>query len=146
MKPNKNSDDLSRRDFSKLSLAAFSGMLMGTMSGPGCATVESEKMAVALLLDEPHVCRGLNTCKGKGKGGKNECAGRGSCAAVDHACHTLNDCKGQGGCEETAGRNSCKGKGNCSVPLDLGAWKKARAAFEKAAAGAALAIGPAPAS
>ena len=146
MKPESKPDDLSRRDFSRLSLAAFGGVLMGTMAAAGCKGIGSEAEAVALLLDEPHVCRGLNSCKGKGKGGTNECAGGSSCATVSHACHTLHDCKGQGGCEETAGRNSCKGKGNCSVPIDKETWVKVRAAFEKAAVGAKLTVGPAPAS
>jgi len=86
----------------------------------------------SLMLREPHVCRGLNACKGLGKSHNNECAGRGSCAtAASHACNGLNDCKGQGGCGEYPGQNQCNGKGSCAVPLKKETWGKARRVFEK---------------
>src|SRR5215831_6908554 len=97
--------DLSRRDLGKLGLAAWSGALAGSLvlgrypafaasaqgAGPAGAAAESR------WLKEPHLCCGLNTCKTKGKGGGNECAGLGSCASVAaHGCGGLNDCAGQG--------------------------------------------------
>jgi hypothetical protein len=92
-------------------------------------------------LKEPHLCCGLNTCKGKGKGAGNDCAGRGSCAAVAaHGCGGLNDCAGQG----PSGDNSCKGKGACAVPLTGSSWKKARASFEEAMTKAGKKFGPPP--
>lgn len=91
------------------------------------------------LLIEPHVCRGLNTCKGKGRDGKNECAGTGACAtAPDNTCGGNNDCRGLGACDQPPqagypGENTCKGQGGCQVPMLPGKplmWKKARMRFE----------------
>ena len=90
-----------------------------------------EGIQPSLILNDPHVCRGLNTCKGKGKGGANSCAGQGACATVDsHACNGLNDCKGHGGCGDFPGQNACKGKGACAVKMKKETWTKAREVFE----------------
>ena len=111
-------------------MAAFGGMLVGTTLATHAAD-KTEKNDPALLLQDKHVCRGLNTCKGKGKGGDNSCAGTGNCAIADkHSCKGDNACKGQGGCGEHPGQNSCKGLGACEVPLNEQTWKKARKAFE----------------
>lgn len=137
---------MDRRDFHKWTLAALSGVAAGcakpaTPPAGGAAVVPpGAGMADAvvtdaelLMLDEPHTCRGLNACKGLGKGGDNTCAGTGACASVaEHACSTQNECKGQGGCGENPGMNSCKGKGGCHIPLMEEIWPKARAAFEAA--------------
>jgi len=131
--------DLNRRDFNRLTSAAFGGMLAGATLG--CTQGEEEAEdggdgsggGESLLLTEPHVCRGLNTCKGKGAGDKNECAGQGTCATAEHhECAEMNKCKGQGGCGERPGENSCKGKGGCAVPLKGDMWEKARKNFEQA--------------
>ena len=120
--------DLSRRDFNKLSVAALGGALSGALFS-SCKS-EGDKDGSGGPGDV-HVCRGLNTCKGKGAGGGNECAGTGACAtAKAHGCNGHNECKGQGGCGANPGANECSGKGACAVPLDETAWKKARAAFE----------------
>jgi hypothetical protein len=122
------STNLSRRDFGKLSVAALSGL---TIAGSACFAVEPKGAEKSPLLSDPHVCRGLNTCKGKGADKKNSCAGTGTCAtAKSHPCGGSNECKGQGGCGETPGENACKGKGDCHVPLAKDAWKKARKRFE----------------
>ncbi len=123
---------LNRRDFSKLTMAAFGGMVAGATAGATRAfsaqEAADEKKEVK---KEIHVCRGLNTCKGNGIKGKNECAGQGTCAtAKAHTCHTFNDCKTQGGCGEKPGENDCKGKGSCGVPLSDKTWKIARTRFE----------------
>jgi hypothetical protein len=139
---------MSRRDFQRLTAAAFGGMVGGTLLlKHGFAADEAPAKS---LLDEPHVCRGLNTCKGKGgcgaTKGKNECAGQGGCATAEkHTCKGDNACKGQGGCGETPGENSCKAKGSCAVPLSDKAWAKARANFEGAMKKAGKTVGPAPA-
>ena len=107
--------DLSRRDFGKLTLAALAGMAAGTAT----VALADDKTAALKnpLFSDPHVCRGLNTCKGKGAGKKNACAGMGQCAtAAKHGCGSQNECKGQGGCGEHPGENTCKGQGECSVP------------------------------
>lgn len=161
---------VNRRDFNKLSMSALGGLMAGTVAGCGKKPEEpaaqpappaeaggdtdteteededgSEGVAQNPLLSEPHVCRGLNTCKGKGATGENACAGQGACATAEaHTCHAENACKGQGGCGETAGQNACKAKGNCAVPLSEEAWTKARSKFEELMAEADKPVGAAP--
>jgi hypothetical protein len=134
-----------RRDFNKLSSAALGGLLAGTVGGctpQGGQPIGGPSTAAAA---EVHLCRGLNTCKGKGHDAKNTCAGQGSCATVkEHSCHAQNDCKGQGGCGEKPGENSCKGKGDCSVPLMDSAWKEVRKNLEERLKKDGVAVGPAP--
>ncbi len=159
---------LNRRDLNRLALAALGGLASGLLAGCGPAAdtgkekapadkdkdKEKDKTASAnetpLLLHDPHVCRGINTCKNKGKGGMNECAGQGHCATVKaHSCQGQNDCKGHGGCGEHPGENDCKGQGGCAVPLDAGkkmTWQKARKHFEELMKKAGKTFGDAPAS
>jgi hypothetical protein len=154
--------DLNRRDFGRLTMAALSGAMAGaaltgcgggeqpppaagaggTEQGTGGAgTATSETVAAA----DVHACRGLNACKGKGKGGANACAGQGECATTAaHTCAGMNECKNLGGCGEAPGANACKGQGGCEVPLHEGAWEKAREAFEKRMAAAGKQVGTAP--
>jgi hypothetical protein len=161
-----NTTDLNRRDFTRLSMAAFGGVIAGAAAGcsngaapepgttgdpvsndaeQGAASAEASTTAVSLLLEEPHVCRGLNTCKGKGAGGDNACAGQGTCATAEHhACAGENECKGQGGCGGQDGRNQCKGQGGCHVPLEHG-WEEVRKVFEAEMKKAGKDVGPAPA-
>ncbi len=144
---------MNRREFHKLAAAALGGVVAG--AGLTQAADKDEKPAKdkpekdkpekdkpekdkgpkdakkPALLQEPNVCRGLNICKGKGKGGKNDCAGQGDCStAKAHTCGGENDCRGLGGCKDDPGENACKGKGNCHVPLNKDAWPKARKRFE----------------
>ncbi|MCI0744001.1 MAG: hypothetical protein L0Y58_01220 [Verrucomicrobia subdivision 3 bacterium] len=138
------SESLSRRDFGKLTVAAFSGVLLGSTLA-GRAADKDAKPDPKLLLAEPHTCRGLNTCKGKGKGSENACAGQGNCATAEkHSCKGENTCKGQGGCGEYPGQNSCKGLGSCEVPLKEKTWKTARKAFEGQMKKAGKTFGDAP--
>jgi len=140
----KPSTDLSRRDFNRLALAVFGGVLAGTALTGQSAESEA-KHDPALLLQDKHVCRGLNTCKGKGKGSDNSCAGTGKCATAEtHSCKGDNACKGQGGCGEYAGQNSCKGQGSCEVPLSEKTWKTTRKAFESQMKKAGKTVGAAP--
>jgi len=100
---------------------------------------------VEKLTDDIHTCRGLNTCKGKGRSKENECAGQGTCASVaDASCGGSNECATLGGCGPTAGINECKGHGGCHVPLMDDAWKQARSAFEIAMAKINKEVGAAP--
>lgn len=126
--------NVSRRNFSRLSLAAAAGMVAA--SGVAMAQKEKKKDGAAypvdpaLLLQDPNVCRGLNTCKGKGKG-EHACAGLGACATVEaHACNGHNECKGQGGCGGYPGQNNCKEHGHCAVPLSKESWALARKQYE----------------
>jgi putative oxidoreductase len=99
----------------------------------------------SLLLEEPHTCCGLNTCKGRARDGKNACLGQGTCAtAKGHVCQAQNDCKGQGGCGEYPGQNACDGKGACAVPLKRDTWPKARKRFEELAKLAGKVVGGPP--
>jgi hypothetical protein len=119
----KLNEDVSRRDFGKLALAAFGGVVAGSVLGGKLLSADDKKPAAK----DAHTCCGLNGCKGQGAGGKNDCAGQGSCATVDaHSCAGSNACKGQGG----TGDNACKGKGSCAVPSKGDSWKKARASYE----------------
>lgn len=152
---------MDRRDFHKLAAAALGGMVAGTTIGcrgsasapaptttaatdpPGPVTLTDQEQ---LILDEPHTCRGLNSCKGNGRGKDNACAGQGTCATMaDHPCGSNNKCKGQGGCGELPGMNACEGKGGCHIPLMDDAWTTARSAFEAAMKKSGNAFGKAPA-
>src|SRR5216684_4546777 len=137
-------EGLSRRDFGKLTAAAFGGVLLGSTL-IGRAADKTAEHDPTLLLQDKHVCRGLNTCKTKGKGADNSCAGMGNCAIAEtHSCKGDNSCKGQGGCGEYPGQNSCKGLGGCDVPLKEKTWKKARKAFEAQMKKAGKTVGEAP--
>jgi len=149
------SDDLTRRRFHEITLAAFGGLLAGASAG--CSHEQSQtdtaapvktdvtKSEVANTADL-HLCRGLNTCKGKGKGGANDCAGTSTCATfAQHECGE-NGCKGQGGCGANPGANECKGKGGCHVPLMDHAWDKVRKALEDKFKVDGKELGPAPAA
>jgi len=141
---NITSASLSRRDFGKLTAAAFGGVLLGSTL-IGRAADKTAEHDPALLLQDKHVCRGLNTCKTKGKGADNSCAGMGNCATAEkHSCKGDNSCKGQGGCGEYPGQNSCKGLGSCEVPLKEKTWKTARKAFEAQMKKAGKTFGDAP--
>ncbi len=141
-----SSAELSRRDFGRFTAAAIGGLVVGASTLARAAAAKSDHDP-ALMLGDKHVCRGLNTCKGKGKGGDNGCAGTGQCATAEaHSCKGENTCKGQGGCGEYAGQNSCKGQGACNVPLKDKTWKKARKVFEKQASRKGIKVGAAPAA
>ncbi|HEX3657270.1 MAG TPA: hypothetical protein VHV55_15890 [Pirellulales bacterium] len=132
-----------RRHFSKFTLAAFGGLLAGAQTG--LAADDDDKPLKNPLLGDPHICRGINTCKGKGKSKDNACAGQGTCAtAKAHSCHAANDCRGQGGCGAKPGENTCKAMGACAVPLQSPAWKKARKRFEELMTKAGKSFGDAP--
>jgi hypothetical protein len=141
-----NDSKMNRRDFQWLAAAALAGAVEGSVLLRSAVAADDGAKS---LLEEPHVCRGLNTCKGKGGGadkGKNACAGQGECAAVmKHDCRGQNACKGQGGCGAKPGENSCKAKGGCEVPMTGKMWTHARANFEAAMKKAGKKFGPAPA-
>ena len=138
---------MDRREFHKLAAAAVGGLVAGASLAATAAEDKPKKKDPdkPLLLQEPNVCRGLNQCKGKGKGKKNDCAGMGACAtAKAHTCKGENDCTGLGGCGEKPGENKCKGMGGCAVPLKDHAWAKARKNFEAAMTKAGKKFGDAP--
>jgi hypothetical protein len=165
-----SASELNRRDFHRLSMAAMGGVMAGAIVGcegnnapapaptttpPAASTTPAAKgtevasTAGEAGKTEPHLCRGLNACKGQGGGesaGKNACAGQGECATVkEHTCGGENECKGLGGCGENPALNECKGKGGCHIPLMDSAWKKVRQRFEEKMKTAGKEVGPAPA-
>ncbi len=137
------SSKFTRRDFGKLSAAAFGGMVAGaSVLHLGARDANADE---SNLLSGKNVCRGLNHSCANHKGGDNQCAGMGVCAtAAPHTCAGQNDCKGEGGCGANPGENACKGQGKCAVPLGDAAWARARANFEKAMEDAGKEFGPAP--
>jgi len=155
--------ELNRRDFHRLTMAAFGGAVAGSLAGcgeekkpggPGTTPAPAGTPPargggedVAVAKGEPHACRGLNACKGQGADGKNDCAGQGDCAtaAWHHSCSGQNDCKGQGGCGDNPIQNDCKGKGGCHVPLMDSVWGEARKHFEETMKESDKKIGAAPA-
>lgn len=142
---------VSRRDFSTLALAAAGGMMAVSTTAlakdhheEGSTKKKPFPVDPALLLSDPNVCKGLNTCGGKGKGEHN-CGGQGSCATAEaHACHGHNDCKGQGGCGGYPGQNACKAQGHCAVPLSEKSWALARKQLEHIMSDMGKKIGAAP--
>jgi hypothetical protein len=140
---------LNRRDFERLTAAAIGGLLAGgglTASAHAADEAPKKDPKKNPMLGEPHVCRGINMCKGLGATKDNACAGQGACAtAKAHTCHYDNECRGQGGCGNKPGENECKGKGECGVPMGAKTWKKARARFEELMAKEGKKVGPAPA-
>src|SRR3989442_14187569 len=119
---------MDRREFSKVMGAVVAGMVAGSRAfadenAPAAAKKKKMNMSEPPKHDV-HVCKGYNSCKGKGADGKNDCKGKGSCASAEakHDCKGKGDCKGMGGCKSgdngCAGKNSCKGKGGCKVPVD----------------------------
>ena len=120
---------LTRRDFGKLSVAAFGGVMAGAaLTGCGGGKDDGkDKDGKKQAAAEKHICRGLNSCKSNGVGGKNDCAGLGSCSTV---------------AKHDPGKNDCKG--GCGVPLKGGMWTKARSTFETKMKAAGKTVGPAP--
>jgi hypothetical protein len=164
--------DLPRRDFHQLALSAMAGVMAGLATPQASAQPIPQPLSQQVppaapqpqpvqrlprraagktkpkdesnpLLFEPHVCRGLNTCKGLGVDQQNACAGRGSCAtAPHHECAGHNDCRGLGACNQgdpnmgqepdSPGENTCKGHGGCQVPLKIATDAKHRQLWDHA--------------
>lgn len=117
-----------------------------------------------IIVNELHLCMGLNSCKATGYSGTNNCAGMGDCATINHPCHTLNECKGQGGCglfgttEEFCfpSQNNCRYQGSCGSPIlssrfvtqgpnkGHSVWQLARQRFEALRAGTNPPVGTPP--
>jgi hypothetical protein len=137
---------MDRRQFHKLAAAALGGLAAGASLAAAQDQPKMKDATKPLLLQEPHICRGLNpTCKGEVKGKKHDCAGQAHGPTVkEHVCKTQNDCAGEGGCGEHPGENKCKGMGECAVPLKDAAWAKARKNFEAALTKAGKKFGDAP--
>jgi anaerobic selenocysteine-containing dehydrogenase len=111
--------DLNRRDFTKFAAAAVGGLVAGLSVGRAADGAKKKDPKKDLLLQEPHICRGLNpSCKSEVNGKKNDCAGMAyGPTAKEHVCKGHNDCAGLGGCGEHPGENKCKEMGECAVPL-----------------------------
>ena len=148
--PVMDSNELSRRQFAKLTAAAVGGLMAGvntTLAEDKKPEHKDPKKDGFPWLQDPHVCRGLNHhCKEEVKGKKNECAGQANFPTVkEHTCKGMNECAGEGGCGEKPGENMCKGKGECAVPLMDKPWAIAPKNFEAAMKKADKKFGDAPA-
>ena len=163
------SNSMDRRVFHQLTAAALVGIVAGTAENAEAQQPVGKPMDKVKgvdvsnpLLKEPNICRGLNICKGKGKGdgfgGPNKCVGMSACAIVsEHVCAGNNDCRGQGACDvgdpakyqlNYPGENTCSGKGACGVPITPDKdhiWRQARKRFELLLKDAGGQAGPAPA-
>lgn len=132
-------ESLNRRDFNELTMAAFGGIVAGTIAGCGGGETdtaggkngsggngESEtstpeaggngeddsdatQVATNDWTGETHVCRGLNACQNQGASGDNACAGQGTCATA--TTHS---------CHEM---NDCKFQGGCGESVGTNACK-----------------------
>ena len=121
--------DLNRRDFNRLSMAAFGGVVAGTFAG--CANEGGDAIdpAAEPPVDDPTTMDPIegDTSTADGEGGE---AGAGEETASllmgeKHVCRGLNTCKsddnacaGQGTCatfaaHECGTHNECKGQGGC---------------------------------
>lgn len=160
--------EVDRRKFHQLTMGALAGLLAGAAGSAaeaeGAEQAQRKPKRVVLansLLLEPNICRGLNICKGKGRGdgagGPNKCVGMSICAtAPSHTCNGSNQCRGLGACDVGdpnefqvgyPGENTCKGKGACGVPIPLSKdhiWQQARRRFEAVLEDAGGKAGPAP--
>ena len=148
-----------RRGFNAMVAAAMAGLLGGNASTAVAADEKKKsKDSSNPLLVEPHICKGLNTCRGLGKDKKKACAGQGSCFTIEeHDCHGFNKCRGQGACDignwpkhqpHYPGENTCEKKGGCQVPLlpeKKEMWIKARRRFEALMADNGKTVGKPPA-
>ena len=124
---------------SRLASAATQATTTGKTEGAKPVTGDEKTKEKPKAASDKHVCKGMNSCKGKGGcksgdggcAGKNSCKGKGGCSSADakHNCKGMNSCKGEGGCKSgdggCAGKNSCKGKGGCEVPVKADHIKKA---------------------
>ena len=114
---------MDRREFTKVMGVVAAGMLAGSKAFADADKAAAKKADAKDAKSDVHVCKGHNSCKGKGADGKNACKGKGGCAsaAAKHECKGKNECKAMGGCKAgdagCAGKNSCKGKGGCEVPV-----------------------------
>ncbi len=120
-----NDQTLNRRRLFQLAVAALGGLTAGALVGCNSGqtpTADTDKKkekdkkeadATPRLLQDPHVCRGINTCKNKGKKGTtNECAGQAHCATVTaHDCNGMNDLQGARRLRRTPGRKRMQGQG-----------------------------------
>ena len=159
------SHGVNRRGFHELAMGALAGMLAGAGGSEAAAQPAPPKAKRAvranLLLQEPNICRGLNICKGKGRGdgfgGPNKCVGQSVCAtAPEHVCASHNTCRGLGACDEGdprkyqvnyPGENTCQGLGACGVPIPAKKdhiWVQARRRFVAVLEDAGGRAGPAP--
>lgn len=158
------SSEIDRRLFHQLTVAAFMGAVAGTADDAAAqARKQKDKPADRgnPMLLEPNICRGLNICKGKGRGdglgGPNKCVGMSVCAtAPAHICNGKNECRGLGACDVGdparyqigyPGENTCKTKGACGVPIPQEKdhiWQQARRRFEALLKDAGGNAGPAP--
>ena len=106
--------DLTRRDFNRLSMAAFGGVVAGTFAG--CANEGTDDAAPSApdpVLGDPADAGSGTTDAGDGGDG-GDGAGDETASLLlgeKHVCRGLNMCKGAG----AGGENACAGQGACAT-------------------------------
>ena len=104
--------DLSRRDFNRLSMAAFGGVVAGTFAG--CADEGADPApASAPAPDAGAAPDGSDTTATEGEEAGEPAAEETASLLMGekHVCRGLNQCKGAG----AGGENACAGTGACAT-------------------------------
>ncbi len=124
--------DLSRRDFNRLSMAAFGGVVAGTFAGCANEGGDASDPSAEPPVEDPSTMEPIEGDTTATEGGEAEAGGAeagGETASLlmgeKHVCRGLNTCKsdanacaGQGTCatyaaHECGTHNECKGQGGC---------------------------------
>ena len=108
---------LNRRDFQRLTAAAVGGLLAGASLGSSAQAEDAKPPQKDKkknpILGEPHVCRGINMCKGLGSTKDNACAGQGACAtAKDHLATTRTSVAARVAVAPSPARTSARARAN----------------------------------
>lgn len=112
--------DLSRRDFTKLTMAAFGGVLAGTTIGCGggddAGTDGAPAGGAAPAGSEPTTGSTMREMPGDGEtttepAGDEVTAVENPLASEPHVCRGLNTCMNKG----KSGENACAGQGTCAT-------------------------------
>jgi hypothetical protein len=109
--------DLTRRDFNRLSMAAFGGVVAGTFAGCAGESADPPSTPDPTLGAPADAGSGTTDTAGDGgdAAGGDEAAGGDKTASLlmgeKHVCRGLNMCKGAG----AGGKNACAGQGACAT-------------------------------
>lgn len=106
--------DLTRRDFNRLSMAAFGGVVAGTFAGCADDAVDAPAPPDSTLGDPADAGSGTTGAGDGGDGGGEAADGEETASLLlgdKHVCRGLNTCKGAGG----GGDNACAGQGACAT-------------------------------
>ena len=87
----------------------------------GDLTTKAIGLAIAGVLAGSGLAKAMPAKSGSAKTTAGDEKADTKAASDKHVCKGMNSCKGKGGCKSgdagCAGKNSCKGKGGCAVPV-----------------------------